>query len=599
MRVAILAVHGVIPQTRYGFQDGVATALADRLSRFAKSGTWVATVIFPATGPSADPVANERPTVVRVHRANENASTAIDAFDVHEAFWSPIDKGKTTAASVLGWLLRTIFLPFNTTARYLERPEKVIWDIAFILTTVVLGAALLAGAFAAFTWALGSTLQITSRNIPDAGFAWHWPFVHADYGAAWDVLMHPTSIPARLGPRAVFALVLGIAGAFLGAQAVRAAWSIGKNARDLLRDPIQFTSRILATAILLALSLGGLLYCYVTPVEGGHALSEPAVALVLTFLALSSGRTLVVWFIANFFGDVQIYTTRDENSEFFALRDTILKLVMRSIFQLIDGSKPVRYERVYVLAHSLGSTIAMDAILHLHTLMLEGAVKKDDMARIRGFVTFGTSLEKTKYFTNVWSPTLSQPFQEWRDDLYGVLFTANHNVLAARNDLANGIYWLNCWNFTDFVSDGISSYRSVIRPGESLMLAPGRRATLRNCAEKEKVAFAGRLVAMNRERWGPFNPLRLHVVTHSDYVDDDWFWIDAGPDIATLDVVTAGFTWTTIDPAKLARADKAAEDQHERKMSEVPEPARTTLGEWYEPRSRRTRHAFWTNDVLK
>jgi hypothetical protein len=610
MKVAVLAVHGVIPQRRYEFQDDVAAALSDRLTRFANQGTWRTTVVFPVMTSTDDPVGNEASTIVRVHRETESAEKAVDAFDVHEAYWSPIDKGKTTFASVLGWLLRTVFLPFNDTARYMERPEKVVWDVGFILTAIVLGAAFFAGSFGALAWALGRALQIVGCSTPlPAGqlcqlqaLSWsrHWPFLQADYGTAWDTLMHPMSFFAKAGPYVVFALLLGAIGAFLFVQGLRATWSIAKNAGELLRDPIQFASRIVATVMLLMLALAAIIYCVVQRVNG-IPLSYPALALVVSFLALNAGRGLLVWFIANFFGDVQIYTTRDENSEFFTLRKQILELVTRNLLTLIDsGNGKTAYEHVYILAHSLGSTIAMDAILHLHTLSRETVIAPADLARIRGFVTFGTALEKTKYFFNAWSPTLSQQFQEWRDDLYGVLFTADHDVLTKPNDQGNGIYWLNCWNFSDFVSDRICSYRSVVRPGEALSNGPVRRAQLRQLSKHHKVAFAGRLVAKNRWRFGPFAPWALHFVTHSDYVNDDWFWHDHDPSaIAALDVVTSAFTWSRMHDAGRTTARSMIRTAQTQKAANMPAAVQAGPGDWKEVKKRGLGFTFWTNDVLK
>jgi len=61
-------------------------------------------------------------------------------YEVIEAYWSPLDKNKTTAASVASWLLTTIFRPINTTAYYLPGVLKWPSDIAFILGFAVLGA---------------------------------------------------------------------------------------------------------------------------------------------------------------------------------------------------------------------------------------------------------------------------------------------------------------------------------------------------------------------------------------------------------------------------------------------------------------------------
>ncbi|MGB8519130.1 MAG: hypothetical protein WCD38_03090, partial [Candidatus Tumulicola sp.] len=47
------------------------------------------------------------------------------------------------------------------------------------------------------------------------------------------------------------------------------------------------------------------------------------------------------------------------------------------------------YDRVVVAAHSLGSTIGMDALLSIHELTQEGGVTSEQWNRLRAFVTFG------------------------------------------------------------------------------------------------------------------------------------------------------------------------------------------------------------------
>jgi ABC-type antimicrobial peptide transport system permease subunit len=73
-------------------------------------------------------------------------------------------------------------------------------------------------------------------------------------------------------------------------------------------------------------------------------------------------RSIATVFLAQFFGDVQIYCTHDENATFYALRRQILELVERTIVETIKAE----YDRVYVFAHSLGSTIGLDALMRIY-----------------------------------------------------------------------------------------------------------------------------------------------------------------------------------------------------------------------------------------
>jgi hypothetical protein len=540
-RIGIVAVHGVIPQARYAFQDEVADQLCKALNASpASNGPWQSSVVFqtpqPGIGntPSTDPT--NTPTISRVHRTAEvdpNAPTG-DFFDVREAYWSPIDKGKTTSLGVLRWLLTTVFLPIDDTARYTERFRKVAWDIGFVLSAMLLGTACFVFSLLAAAWAIGAT------QMP--GVAMPTPLEALGYVGA------PFTLLANLRPGIVVPLVAGFVGAYLAAQTIRAGWSLAHNVRTLVAtDPIQLWSRIGAISVLALIAAAGIAYCVIAPSSGQSPLTVSGFALVVTVLLFQSGRALLLWFLLNFFGDVQIYTTRDENSEFFALREQILELVTGTIVDVAQcTTNGMPYDRVYVMAHSLGSTIALDALMRIYNAQKAETVSPCAWARIRSFITFGTSLEKTKYFFNAWSPTASQAYEEWQNDLYGPIFTSDAAALASAAQSA-GIFWLNCWYFSDFVSDEINSYRSFVLPNQPPSTRFANRARAQEHAKKNGVAVAGRLVAKNRSRFGDFAPWRFHFVTHGDYLTDEtWFWQSAPTDlndIAALEVITAGLSW--------------------------------------------------------
>jgi pimeloyl-ACP methyl ester carboxylesterase len=562
MKVAIVAAHGVIPQVRYGFQDQVGLALCGALNKHAEDNKlverWTASVVFEPVDPAVtDPLDAQKPTVVRVHQTTDDADDPEkDVFDVHEAYWSPIDKGKTNAAAVGAWLLRTIFLPFNDTARHEGAPQKAAWDIGFIVGAILLGVAFFALAVLFIGWSVGAMTgalacatgtagpQIDCARVQMLVLQPTFPFVDADYAKGLQIALNPALLIQDLRPLAVIVLLAGAVGGYLLAQAIRAAASILKNWSLLAAIPIQLLSRIAWTLAVAAIGAALVTICARSHVEYGVQLGAPAIGFVAALLAFDAGRGLALWFIAAFFGDVQIYTTRDENSAFFAIREAILDLVTRTILAVVrvpKGATP--YDRVYVFAHSLGSTISMDALLRLFNLHREGGITDDEWTRIRAFVTFGTSLEKTRYFTDAWSPTLSQQYQEWRDDIYGTVFTPDPASLEGPQSVDTGIFWLNCWYFTDFVADEIRSYRSVLLPGEKLSQAATRRVDVAKRATTEAID-PGKIDAQNRPLRGKFSLVPPHVVTHGDYLGDPQFWrktpAEGAEAIGVLDVVLSG-----------------------------------------------------------
>jgi len=527
VRIAILAVHGVLPIVRHAFQDHVASALTDRLNRITAPGSWTMSAVFSRTARTAEPSAIEGPPIVRVHRADDDSSApAHDFFDVQEVYWSPLVRGKTTAGAVLRWMLTTVVNPVNTTARCREKPSKALFDAAIVIAAVALGVAFLGGAVvaAAYAW----------RGIPPPG---------------------GSDEPAWRQPRLLAAFAVGLIAAYVFVLAVRSSFAIAKNSSELLKEPIQLWSRLAVVAALFLIAAAGWLWCSSLIAARTVGLLAGAVA------AFQIGISLMGGFLVHFFGPVQVYMTRDQNASLFAAREQVMTLFIDALESTIrtplDGPA---YDRVYVLAHSLGSTIAMDGMLHLFNLSREGNILDHDFKRLRGFVSFGTSLEKTKYFFEAMHPTFSARYDEWRSDLYGALFTADRGSLQG-SVASNGIYWLNCWYFSDIIADSIASYRSFVLPGEPPSAAQRHRMAIREEARRSGRRFIGRLVAENRQRFGRWFPWR--PITHEDYLDDGWFWSRTrSGDIGALDVVTSGLAFTEpadVTPAHPQRRFEAAQ----------------------------------------
>jgi hypothetical protein len=406
----------------------------------------------------------------------------------------------------------------------------------------------------------------------------HWRAIVPGLGAA----ITPYSYFTKLTSDADIALIVGAIGAFLLFQVIRGISSVARYARILSqRDPMPLIARVLFLALLSAASFACFQYLRHTHVNPPKTdtLDQAGIFLILAVGALQVARSGVPWFLANFFGDVQVYTTRDQNSTFYALREAILEKVTAKIVDvLVDAPAGRQYERIYVLGHSLGSTIALDAIMRVYLIYRRAsAISTDDWQRLRGFLTFGTALEKTKFFFNATDLTASQSQLQWNDELYGALFTADREVLTSLT--YKGIYWGNSWYYTDFVADRINSYRSFAKIGERAWQARARRDDL--AAKADGKVYAGRVVAENRAAYGPFPPLGWSAVTHSHYLDHDWFWhTDVTTDLGVLDVLTASCALRAADPQRFTDQDKS-----------VRQP--------YETKSKLRAYQFGTSDVIK
>jgi hypothetical protein len=406
-----------------------------------------------------------------------------------------------------------------------------------------------------------------------------WAAVHdslAAFPTTLNRLWTPQQLLTILGFPALLRLALGIVGAFLVVQAFQAYIAVRQQQAALSHFSTQLRARrvIIAGLLVGGAILLGICACWPLPrmtldpgtstrtialglrdagaiaaahtVGDAHRLASTArtvsdavatfrpapqtgypgqLGFVAVLLIIAAGafelfRQLVPTFLTNFFGDVEIYCTHDENSDFFSLRNAILDMVSRTLVQTIQAD----YDRVYLFAHSLGATIALDALMNTYNLRSEHGLDAEAWQRLRGFVTFGSALEKTRFFLDVYAQSLSQKLEEWRGGYYGVMFTPDESVLTEPNETARGIYWANYWYFLDFISDRIASYRSYLKPTDSLSWSS-------NIHDEIGAELQGRgtqmfaqpkIVAQNRVSYRlPGTPWSI---LHGDYLSANWFW---------------------------------------------------------------------------
>lgn len=522
-QVALVVVHGVARHPRYEFQDECAGDLKRRLNETDRTDEWVIDVVNPGNvlhEGEDDP----RPTISRVHKKDDDPVEPTDTYyDVMEAYWSAIDKGRTNWLSVVAWILRVVFVPFNTTARLNSGTQKQIFDYFYI------GGAL-ALAFALFFVSITAVWQSFLRLLDITGILKH--------SAAGDVLValnSNASGPGGVPIKIVVWLFVGFIGAFLLSQAMTGIFKIFEQRKALKHNPDAIWHRGVAIAVL-TLTGGAMVYAMaVAKFANGELGWRGILFLLLIFVAFSLGRALLMDFMVGFFGDVQIYTTRDENdSKFFDLRDGILRVttntILRAISPELNGGRD--YDRVIILTHSIGATIAMDALIRTYQLMAQGSVTKDQFLKIRALITAGSSLEKTRYFFDSAgaSPTLS--FEQWRNDAYGALFTDDPKTLEKHP--GEGIFWANYWYFQDPICNEIRSYRSYLSPGESIDSA--RTLRLKRVGSHEWGDGDGGRPLCRNER-GHKHMTLFHPMLHSDYLYDDWFWHSEGDHLGALDII--------------------------------------------------------------
>lgn len=498
-RVAIVAVHGIGPAQHYELQDQVADNLVAHLT-----GTWERTLFFLPM--HASDVVATRNNAMRLRCTDRDAPT----YDVYEAYWSPIDKNRTKAASVLAWLFNAIFAPLNATTPLPATGKKLAFDLSFVAAAIALVFVLPVAAItvAGIVYANLSADVVSGHDVSllASRSVLHGNFRLLSFG------LHPLML---------FAYVLAVVG-----------WSTIYHAIEstivMLRSVNQHEFRWQHTMRLVTflVGIGLLVVSWIMPVLADERFRfrfEPLFLLAVVLL-VRFAYLLAHDFFVNRIGDIQIYTTGDQNSIYYDLHNRILQTVESALLRVLQAEQHGRplYDRVVIIAHSLGSTIAMDALLGIRQAVLAGALPDHAWTRITAFVTIGTALEKTRFFFGVRKPTLTESLQQWRNDIYGHLFTRDPLVLRKAAPAAeHAIFWANYWYLRDVVANRIVTY---------LAQSDG------NPAREHPICYNVRLQERGRSVFS-------RPWVHGDYLADLHFWDgvdrDGNKRVGALEIVTS------------------------------------------------------------
>ncbi len=528
-------------------QDDFAEGLRQELCRLQHlNKSWSKAILWPVITRSDASASDLHATAVRIYPEGETPENTEHFYDVFEGYWSPIDKNQTTVQAVLQWLLRSLFSPLNGFAKLYASPRKTLFDIGYVLCAffIIVALLILFAAIADRAWFLYA-------SIVTCGMQSIWDTVRSAGTPCGKIIpgflaffTNPVNAVNGLGSRAAIVLLIAAIGSYAFWQLIfsvimemQRAWRRRKQKKTgdtRIREGPRTSWRYYMQAALAALSI----FCFgvlawgfpITPGARVYETLAPAFTLVAAVGALKSALALIQGFLINFLGDVQIYCTQDENAKFFELRKSIVQAVesvILSVLRTTDDQRPKAtvvhveeanildteppvvqpyYDKIFVAAHSLGSTIALDALMNIHELVEEQGMSETLWRRLRGLITFGTSLEKTRFFFDVRNPSYSASVQRWRDDVYGHLFTKNKSVLQKANTGHVGIYWANFWYEHDLVANQIVSYRSSVAPG-SRLLSTTTPSTHSVC---------------DNVRLGSAFPWRVWV--HGDYLGDPQFW---------------------------------------------------------------------------
>ncbi len=180
---------------------------------------------------------------------------------------------------------------------------------------------------------------------------------------------------------------------------------------------------------------------------------------------------LVRRFVSESLGDVQVYTTLDELSSHFPVREAILT-ESEKLMQVVDERD---YRRVVLIGHSLGSVVAINLLQRLQLR------ETDLLGRIDSVITLGTALEKVRFFfarkTDPYSADaitmlsyLKAKLKRMRDSAALEESAAVHEALkeldfgvkitGAQDDFGEREHrcWINVWYRNDPVANPITTF---------------------------------------------------------------------------------------------------------------------------------------------
>jgi hypothetical protein len=251
-------------------------------------------------------------------------------------------------------------------------------------------------------------------------------------------------------------------------QALARTWRSAYR-REELRNAFVLTTAALA----IVLSAGGVLLSLFALLRALFA--SPSLTLLLAKVgvpatpevwpaAVALGAALFSFlglgkFLTDYMGDVEAWATYEETDEKFTARNKVLEQSMELLTHVLADPA---CQRVTVVSHSLGTSVAHDSLLAL-TRRNRAHNAQDPtfgpvpLGKIEHFVTMGSPIDKIEYFFESYaseSHRYKRVVEALRGDIGAAPFTRNRKP---------NIHWVNFWDEGDVISGALHSPASAAR----------------------------------------------------------------------------------------------------------------------------------------
>lgn len=445
---AVVFFHGMGSQRRYGDMSD----LVSRLDSWAKDAQDASPlVIHPRlraawAGPdqTADRREPQRGEVFIEVELPEDPPGANPPprFRFYEAYWASITAGGAPMQDVLLWLLgqvrnpwRGLLAPWRQRPRYRVAVLYDLWERSLarprdLPTTEPRHLRMLLDAYAAF----GEPAARDGR-YREGTFHQFRGFIRKSDGVPAGDKAHCLSLAD--------------------------AWCRAYHQAELRAEGtlISLLLLVLTGLLLLIAAAIGLITLLPGALASPSALPGSLVALVTIALTLLGGRT----FLEDYMGDVMIWATYEETNQRFAQREAIMEIGRRTLRRVVEDPACTR---VVVVAHSLGTSVAYEALLDLgrynraaHVQPQAGASHPTadalheplPLAKLAHFITYGSPIDKILYF-----------FQNER----GAQYHYQRLIELIRQDITGvpfagpagpNLRWLNFWDERDLISGALQT----------------------------------------------------------------------------------------------------------------------------------------------
>lgn len=163
--------------------------------------------------------------------------------------------------------------------------------------------------------------------------------------------------------------------------------------------------------------------------------------------------------LSDYMGDVESWATYEETDEKHVARNKVMDQSLEVMTHVLNDPD---CDRVAVVSHSLGTSIAHDALLSLTRRNRGSGVREQDvmkkpvpLEKIEHFITMGSPIDKIEYFFESYasaSHRYKRVVETLRGDIGTAPFTKNRKP---------HVHWINFWDAGDQISGALQSPASA------------------------------------------------------------------------------------------------------------------------------------------